>query len=141
MDRPCPWENVNGINFGEISSVFINNVFMYLLHIQFNSLSVTTMMTKSLQPMQHGRYNYAATTINDKIYAAGGQTEEKSYSQSVECYDPIEDKWSELASMNYPRARFALEELKGNLYAFGHHKSIERYDPVENQWTVVNQYF
>lgn len=87
--------------------------------------------------MKSGRCSYAATTMDGKIYVAGGQSDNESILGSVECYDPIEDKWNELSNMNHPRASFALVEAKGCLFAMGYHKSIEKYDPVQNVWTVV----
>lgn len=95
------------------------------------------MQTKKLQPMQFGRFNYAAVSMDGKIYVAGGQSNKTSYMCSVECYDPIDNEWKKLANMNHPRANFALVECNRVLYAMGHHKSIERYDPIQDRWTVV----
>lgn len=57
---------------------------------------------------------------------------------SVECYDPSEGKWTEVANMNFARTGFAVVESNGVLYAMGHHKSIERYDSSQNVWIVVS---
>lgn len=102
-----------------------------------SSLSIATKTTKALQPMHFGRYFYSAAILGGKIYVAGGKNAAYSYLTSVECYDPIEDKWSAIADMNHPRANFGLVEQNGMLYAMGHHESIERYDSLRNVWTVV----
>lgn len=87
--------------------------------------------------MQFGRSNYAVVTMDGKIYVAGGQSSKSTYLCSVECYDPSENEWTTLSSMNFPRANFALVECNGVFYAMGHHKSVERYDPMQNKWTMV----
>lgn len=92
---------------------------------------------KTLQPMQYGRYNYASAVVGDKIYVAGGKNGRGSYMSSVECYDPVNNTWTEVSSMNRPRAKFALAESNGRLYAMGHVDVIERYDPAQDVWTVV----
>lgn len=91
--------------------------------------------------MHFGRYNYAGAVMNGKIYVAGGRGDRDSILHSVECYNPVNDEWVKIASMNHQRENFALVELSGNLYAMGHHKSIERYDPVQEAWTVVRALF
>lgn len=87
--------------------------------------------------MQFGRYNYASAIVGDKIYVAGGKNGRGSYLSSVECYDPANNTWTEVSSMNRPRAKFALAESNGRLYAMGHVDVIERYDPAQDVWTVV----
>lgn len=88
--------------------------------------------------MQYGRHGYSAAIMNNKIFVAGGRDMNSLVLSSVECYDPIEGKWTEVARMNFPRTGFALVESNGRLYAMGHHKSIERYDSSRNVWTVVS---
>lgn len=87
--------------------------------------------------MHFGRLNFAAVTLDGKIYVGGGQSSKSSHLCSFECYDPVENEWTKLSNMNYPRANFALVECNGVFYAMGHHKTVERYDPGRNSWTVV----
>lgn len=87
--------------------------------------------------MHFGRYNYSAVVMNRQIYVAGGQDGIDSYLSTVECYNPLKNEWTEIPSMVYPRANFALAELNGKLYAIGHHKAVEQYDPDRKEWTVV----
>lgn len=86
--------------------------------------------------MQYGRVGYSAAVMGSKIYVAGGRI--GSVLSTVECYDPVDDKWTEVSNMNFSRYKFALVESNGMLYAMGHHKSVERYDPSQNVWTVVS---
>lgn len=97
------------------------------------------MATEVLQPMHFARYNYSAAIMNGKIYVAGGRNGSGSPLISVECYDPVEDKWIEVSNMNHPRASFGLVEKNSYLYALGYHESIEQYDPLRNVWTVVRK--
>lgn len=97
-----------------------------------------------IEPMQYGRCNYAAAIMNGKIYVAGGDIDPFEYSpclrlSSVECYDPVDNKWTNVANMNFPRTNFALVESNGMLLAIGHHASVERYDPIRDVWTVVSK--
>lgn len=86
------------------------------------------------------RHNYAAATLNGKIYVAGGRSEESDVCLSiVECYDPIEDVWTVKSSMNHAREGFSLIESSGMLYAMGSHEKIEQYNPDQNVWTVVRE--
>lgn len=88
-------------------------------------------------PMMQRRYKYAAAVMNDRIYVAGGEFDPNTQLDSVECYDPVRNKWVQLANMNHPRSLFALVECDGTLYAMGHHESVERYDSLGNNWTDV----
>lgn len=107
----------------------------------FCSLSLNTLTSESIESMQYERYNYAATTMYGRIYVAGGQATPDLHLCSVECYNPVDNKWTKIANMNFPRSNFALAESKGMLYAIGHHKSVERYDPVRDVWTTVRTKF
>lgn len=97
------------------------------------------MTTKTLQPMQSGRFFHSAVFFNGKVYVARGlnASSRDSCLNSVECYDPVEGNWTEIANMNHPRQLFSLVEYGGKLYAMGHHESIEWYNPATNVRTVV----
>lgn len=79
----------------------------------------------------------SAVAMHGKIYVAGGLIKTDSFLCSVECYDPVEDKWTKIAKMNHPRANFGLFEQNGLLHAMGYHESIERYNPLRNKWIKV----
>lgn len=88
--------------------------------------------------MSTARYNYAAATMNGKIYVAGGSEENSVIAlNSVECHDPVGDIWTAKHPMNYRLSNFSLVVSQGKLYAMGCLKYIEQYDPDQDKWTVV----
>lgn len=93
--------------------------------------------------MYTARFDYAAATMNGKIYVAGGSEGNSVINlDTVECYDPIDDIWTVKHSMNHTRRNFSLVVSKGKLYAMGCVKYIEQYDPDQDEWTVVwNEYY
>lgn len=71
------------------------------------------------------------------IYVAGGYNLAREYVNDVEVFDPQNEGWSTLTSMNDNRSCFSFFTLKNNLYAMGDRPSIERYDPRKARWTKV----
>lgn len=134
--RTCEWY----LLFTYISLNDITSLHSYEFFLIFSLSSESPFTSRVLQPIQHARFDYSAAIMGGKIYIAGGKNGTASSSlDSVECYDPVDDKWTEISNMNYARTDFALVEFNGMLYAMGHHKSVERYDPVQNVWTVVRE--
>lgn len=88
--------------------------------------------------MNVARYGYAAVKMNGKIYVAGGSGNHHTSLNSVERYDPLNDEWISVSSMNMPRQDFILVESEGFIYAMGGAESVERYDPHLDMWTVVS---
>lgn len=88
--------------------------------------------------MPTARNNYAAATMNGKIYVAGGMMTDM-VNDTVECYDPIDDVWTTKKSMVHKREKFSLFESYGKLYAIGSIDSIEQYDSDKDKWTVVRK--
>lgn len=78
-----------------------------------------------------------------KMYMAGGEYPDGSASRSMWRYDPILDKWEEMAGMRVPRSELGLAMLDGCVYAVGGWEgtsrldSVERYDPETNTWSDV----
>lgn len=81
--------------------------------------------------------------MDNKIYVCGGY-DGKSFLNTVECFDPIADKWTFVAPMSIRRSRVAMIALGGVLYAVGGYngfcnlKSVECYDPKSNKWSNVS---
>jgi len=83
------------------------------------------------------------------LYAAGGKDGSGNLLDTVERYDPSNDEWEEVASMQTNRKDFAagvVTEADGKqyLYAAGGLggagtalQNVERYDPLTNIWTDV----
>ena len=88
----------------------------------------------------------AAGAVHDnKIYVAGGYNYEKVF-QSVFCYDPFSNTWTEVASMNKRRRGHSLVNLDGLLYAIGGGNddegfldNMEFYDPDTNTWEMLEE--
>ncbi|EFX61083.1 hypothetical protein DAPPUDRAFT_70198, partial [Daphnia pulex] len=76
------------------------------------------------------------------LYDVGGQ-DGVSCLNYVERYDPKENKWSEVASMNTRRLVVAVAVLGGFLYAVSGSddqiplNTMEKYDPRQNKWTLI----
>ncbi|XP_057811235.1 F-box/kelch-repeat protein At1g16250-like [Salvia miltiorrhiza] len=72
-------------------------------------------------PLSRPRYNFACTVCNDKIYVAGGQYELASArsTSSVEVYDPMDDKWTQLPNMRRLRYKCVGVTWKGKVHVVG----------------------
>ncbi|CAI5635581.1 unnamed protein product [Oreochromis niloticus] len=96
-----------------------------------------------LSPMHYARSGLGTAALNGKFIAAGGYNREECL-RTVECYDPKEDRWTFIAPMRTPRARFQMAVLMGQLYVIGgsngHSDELssgEKYDPRTDEWTQV----
>ncbi|XP_034559343.1 influenza virus NS1A-binding protein homolog A isoform X2 [Notolabrus celidotus] len=96
-----------------------------------------------LSPMHYARSGLGTAALNGRLIAAGGYNREECL-RTVECYDPKEDRWTFIAPMRTPRARFQMAELMGQLYVIGgsngHSDELscgERYDPHADEWAQV----
>lgn len=93
--------------------------------------------------MKTKRCRLGLAGLNGKLYAAGGY-DSLNFLNSVERYDPIEDKWEFVASMNIKRSRMALITCNSRLYAIGGYdgisnlNSVEMYDPETDKWTIMS---
>lgn len=96
-----------------------------------------------LSPMHYARSGLGTAALNGRLIAAGGYNREECL-RTVECYDPKEDRWTFIAPMRTPRARFQMAVLMGQLYVIGgsngHSDELscgERYDPHADEWAQV----
>ncbi|XP_040895947.1 influenza virus NS1A-binding protein homolog A [Toxotes jaculatrix] len=96
-----------------------------------------------LSPMHYARSGLGTAALNGKLIAAGGYNREECL-RTVECYDPNEDRWTFIAPMRTPRARFQMAVLMGQLYVIGgsngHSDELscgETYDPHADEWAQV----
>uniref|UniRef100_A0A3B4YYF8 Influenza virus NS1A binding protein n=1 Tax=Stegastes partitus TaxID=144197 RepID=A0A3B4YYF8_9TELE len=96
-----------------------------------------------LSPMHYARSGLGTAGLNGRLIAAGGYNREECL-RTVECYDPIEDRWTFIAPMRTPRARFQMAVLMGQLYVIGgsngHSDELscgETYDPHADEWAQV----
>uniref|UniRef100_A0A8C2ZWT1 Influenza virus NS1A binding protein a n=1 Tax=Cyclopterus lumpus TaxID=8103 RepID=A0A8C2ZWT1_CYCLU len=96
-----------------------------------------------LSPMHYARSGLGTAALNGRLIAAGGYNREECL-RTVECYDPKEDRWTFIAPMRTPRARFQMAVLMGQLYVIGgsngHSDELscgETYDPHAAEWAQV----
>ena len=94
--------------------------------------------------MPHGMNHSAMTSLDGKIYMAGGfafpiHTGAHDLFLS---YDPASDQWKNLAPLSSPRASVALIAAGGKIHAIGGRGldkvtvgTHEVYDPANNKWT------
>lgn len=93
--------------------------------------------------MTSQRDGAGVAVLEGQLYMVGGQGNGRFHS-SVERYDPIQKKWTNVAAMSLPRAYLAAATSNGHLYAVGGFDStssaydlVERYDPVKNEWITM----
>ena len=73
---------------------------------------------EELPPMKQVRTAVAATSLDGRLYAVGGECETKFshegtlYLSSVEYYDPIQNSWAFVAEMKHPRSFAAVAVLQ-----------------------------
>lgn len=88
------------------------------------------------------RCRLGVATLGGKIYACGGY-DGSAFLKSVECFDPVANKWSYVAPMNVTRSRVALVANMDRLWAIGGYdgmknlSTVEMYNPDADEWTFV----
>lgn len=89
-----------------------------------------------------GRYLHTCVLLGDKIYAMGGQSNPKTYLNTVEVLD--QEGWKSAPSMNIPRSNFTSFVYQNAIYVAGgfsgqkelsHH--IERYEVGSDSWQMI----
>ncbi|XP_056271234.1 influenza virus NS1A-binding protein homolog A isoform X1 [Pseudoliparis swirei] len=107
------------------------------------SLSFEAPEERPLSPMHYARSGLGTAALDGRLVAAGGYNREECL-RTVESYDPKEDRWTFIAAMRTPRARFQMAVLMGQLYVIGgsngHSDDLscgETYDPHADEWTEV----
>jgi|GEM_PF-2884811 len=89
--------------------------------------------------MPIGRHSFAASVVNDRIYAIGGRYTDDMLTE----YDPATDTWITKSSMPTSRMILASGVVNGKIYAIGGLveafspalSTVEQYDPVTDNWT------
>jgi N-acetylneuraminic acid mutarotase len=85
-----------------------------------------------------------AGVIGDRLYVAGGMTENGRLSAALEAFDFETREWERLASLPTAREHVAAAVLDGRLYVMGGRTLetdsldvVERYDPAADRWERV----
>ena len=132
---------------GFCASVLVNNI--YIIGGLSNSLailgsciqhSIENNETKKGARMNRKRYLAASTTFQGKIVVSGGMLDDDfEYTNTVEVYDHIANKWQYMASMIRGKSGHSIIAIKSKLYVF---KSLiedyEVFDKVTNRFTSIN---
>ena len=103
---------------------------------------------RSLAPLGYERCRFYLGALQGKLYAIGGDPfagDVAENSAPCECYDPAEDRWTEIASLPGNRAQHAGIVHQGHLYVSGglqdlgddFFSSFYRYDADGNTWTEL----
>ena len=71
------------------------------------------------------RYDLAAATVGNTLFAIGGAKNGGPFLSSVEAYDPTTNTWAAKASMNLARGALAAASVGNTLYALG---GLDSYD-------------
>ncbi|XP_063415045.1 kelch-like protein 3 isoform X1 [Mytilus trossulus] len=97
-----------------------------------------------LKDLPFSRCHHCSVVSEDMhLYIAGGCNKEKVVVNNVMRYERYLDKWIKVASLNTPRAKFAMAALDGYIYAIGGFdgtsrlSTVEKYCPKTNKWSFV----
>ncbi|MEW6737181.1 MAG: kelch repeat-containing protein, partial [Acidobacteriota bacterium] len=97
-----------------------------------------------LMRVGEARQEVGVAELNGKIYLVGGIIT-GAVSNSVEIYDPRNDRWSFVAPMPETLHHTSAVSLNGQLYVIGGYNNLRfdpvssayRYDPATNRWTAI----
>ncbi|KAM9327128.1 kelch repeat and BTB domain-containing protein 12 [Gastrophryne carolinensis] len=82
---------------------------------------------RSMSPLPIPLACHAVVTLNNKLYVMGGWTPQTDHpddepdrlSNRMLQYDPVRDKWTQLASMKYSKYRFSVAVVNSEIYVLG----------------------
>lgn len=104
-----------------------------------NDTAVHHAKWRPVAPMKEERGSLAAVTVGDYIYAIGGGKPNMQY-DTVERYDPCQDRWSQMPKLNTARFALSAAATHGALYAVGgfngeqYMSTVEMLDPRVGRW-------
>ncbi len=91
-----------------------------------------------LRPMGHPRAAFGLVVIGNRFYAIGGIGAGAEVA-AVEAYDPVADRWSDVATLPLPRDHVAGFAWQGKACVAGGRSPttarVDCYDPVGSAWT------
>ncbi|CAH1795785.1 unnamed protein product [Owenia fusiformis] len=101
----------------------------------------TTKEWNFLTRLNEPRHHHAVATLGGFLYVAGGETtnDQRSPLATAFRYDPRNDTWLKIASMNHSRESFQLGVLAGGRVDQEESLSaVERYNPAVDRWDLVS---
>lgn len=92
--------------------------------------------------MIHGRQSLCVVAANQHIYAIGGASEDKTATNTVQKFDPKNNKWMLVSPMTEKRKFFCGAALKNKIFVFGGRDSeptcsAEMYGIDKDQWQKI----
>ena len=105
-----------------------------------------------MAPMPTARYYLHVATVDGKIYAIGGSTDQSTdgseqFCANNEMYNPVTNKWTTKAPMPTARGNFAIAVYQNKIYCIGGNIALnpltgttttdlnEIYNPATNSWS------
>ncbi|CAI9621182.1 unnamed protein product, partial [Staurois parvus] len=133
------WEKLCSAEYRELYALGSVHSDLYLIGGQMkhkNRYIVTNCVDKylteneswrSVSPLPLPLACHAGVTLNNKLYVMGGWTpqidnpcdEPDRLSNRLLQYDPIRDKWTQLAPMKYSKYRFSVAVMNGEIFVLG----------------------
>ncbi|XP_077295654.1 kelch-like protein 1 [Arctopsyche grandis] len=118
---------------GEFGGKYTNKVFCF---------DIITKEATELKAMRKERRFFAATIIDDQVFAIGGQTNKYTAINSVERFNLVTNTWTKVAHMLTRRCDHEIAVVGKEIYAIGgnddSHKELntmEIYDIQQDKWT------
>ena len=146
------WENLGDLNYRIefCVCVFINTIFIIGGHINHNLFDYCLQYDtkgpkfKEVSGMNQAKYGAACTVFQGHIVVSGGYIRDiqagfplMTYTNTVELYDHVDDKWSCMPSMVNRTARHSLVAIKNKLFVLGY--SCEVFDNFSQSFVLMKQ--
>lgn len=110
----------------------------FLVQSYNTELGVQRVIEKLLTP----RARMGVAAFNGLLYVIGGY-QNSGYTNTVERFNPRENKWNEITHLKHGRADPGIGVLSGKIYVIGGENatglldSVEVFHPETNEWTLV----
>ena len=88
---------------------------------------------QTIQPMRTARSHFESASIDDKVYAIGGNPNPTT----MEVFDPKANTWKNCASMSQGCHCHAVSTYNGEIYVFSIDGFCEKYNPATDTWTDI----
>ena len=132
-----------------VSLAFLTASCVIMAKLAFSSTDVADNTWTTKAPMHQARGYFGVATVNERIYAVGGSTQQGSSPDDLkggvvgtnEEYSPATNTWTFKTSMPTPRYFFATAVYQNKIYCIGGYTSNgtatganEVYDPATDTW-------
>ncbi len=122
-------------------SRFSSALLAFIVSLSAPSFCSAAMRWETAAPSLQGRTEVAVAALDGKIYLMGGFTF-LSVTRRVEVYDPLSDRWSEIAKLPVPLHHAGAGVVNGTLYIVGGFEGFSwspsnkvfAYDIRKDQW-------